>query len=276
MNSRSAQAPSQRQSPGFSKQAVRPSRVFHGLGESVWQTSPVNVRTLLIAGLLYLACLLVAVLPYPLGFARNLPSAGDPSQHLWIVRWYKTCLLEGKNPLYCNELQAPVGVPLAYFTPLLLQSLLYMPLSFICANDVIIYHILWVTGLVTTGLGTFVLASLVTRDRRAAWLGGLLAMLSGPMMMHAHGHLEMIYLGGFPLFLAAWIGFVDHPSRCGWERRSRFIFSWSRERPITSYSGWYRRSLLLSGVSPVPKNTSTGYERGCLGSLPTHSCSPFV
>ncbi|MGA9921894.1 MAG: hypothetical protein WBQ29_00740 [Isosphaeraceae bacterium] len=213
MNSRSAQAPSQRQSPGFSKQAVRPSRVFHGLDESVWQTSPVNVRTLLIAGLLYLACLLVAVLPYPLGFARNLPSAGDSSQHLWIVRWYKTCLLEGKNPLYCNELQAPVGVPLTYFTPLLLQSLLYMPLSFICANDVIIYHILWVTGLVTTGLGTFVLASLVTRDRRAAWLGGLLAMLSGPMMMHAHGHLEMIYLGGFPLFLAAWIGFVDHPSR---------------------------------------------------------------
>ena len=106
-----------------------------------------------------------------------------------------------------------MGVPLAYFTPLLLQSLLYTPLSFIFANDVVIYHILWVTGLVTTGLGTFVLATLLTQDRRAAWLGGLLAMLSGPMMMHARGHLELIYLGGFPLFLAVWIGFVDHPSR---------------------------------------------------------------
>ena len=213
MNSSTGQTPLRRQFPGLSKHGDASLEGFHGLDESVHQASAVNVRWLLIAGLLYLACLLLAVFPYPLGFARNLPSAGDPSQHLWIVRWYKTCLLEGNNPLYCNEFQASVGVPLAYFTPLILQALLYMPLSFIFANDVIIYNILWVTGLVTTGLGTFVLASMVARDSRAAWLGGLLGMLSGPMMMHAHGHLEMIYLAGFPLFLAAWIGFVDYPGR---------------------------------------------------------------
>ena len=97
MDSRFAQAPSQREFPGSAKQASRPSQVFHGLGKSMRQTSPVTCRSLLIAGLLYLACLLVAVLPYPLGLARNLPSAGDPSQHLWIMRWYKTCLLEKKN-----------------------------------------------------------------------------------------------------------------------------------------------------------------------------------
>ncbi len=38
-------------------------------------------------------------------------------------------------------------------------------------------------------------------------------MISTPMMMHGLGHLELITLGGFPLFLAAWMRFIDHPSR---------------------------------------------------------------
>ena len=47
-------------------------------------------------------------------------------------------LARGEEPSVLQRVAAPVGVPLAYFTPLLLQSLLYMPLSFIWANDVII------------------------------------------------------------------------------------------------------------------------------------------
>jgi hypothetical protein len=51
------------------------------------------------------------------------------------------------------------------------------------------------------------------RDAACAAFGGLLAMLSAPMMIHATGHLELIYVGTFPLFLIAWMRFVDHPGR---------------------------------------------------------------
>jgi hypothetical protein len=52
------------------------TRVFHGLRESVRQTSPDNVRSLLIAALRYLACLLVAVLPCTPG-VRPQPPIGS-------------------------------------------------------------------------------------------------------------------------------------------------------------------------------------------------------
>ena len=45
------------------------------------------------------------------------------------MRWYKSCLMESRNPFYCPEIQYPVGVPLGYFSPLLLQSLQYLILS---------------------------------------------------------------------------------------------------------------------------------------------------
>jgi hypothetical protein len=39
----------------------------------------------------------------------------------------------------------------------------------------------------------------------------MLAMLSGPTLQHAQAHVELVYLGGVPLFLACWIDFVDQP-----------------------------------------------------------------
>ena len=68
-------------------------------------------------------------------------------------------------------------------------------------------------GLLLAGLGTALLGWFVLRDRACAAFGGLLAMLSAPMMIHAAGHLELIYVGTFPLFLVAWMRFVDRPSR---------------------------------------------------------------
>ena len=44
----------------------------------------------------------------------------------------------------------------------------------------------------------------VVRDRACAAMAGLLAILSGPVMLHAHAHLELIYVGSFPVFLLAW------------------------------------------------------------------------
>src|SRR5437588_11839421 len=40
----------------------------------------------------------VAVATYPtvLKLGTTLPEGGDPLQHLWGMRWYKTCLLEGR------------------------------------------------------------------------------------------------------------------------------------------------------------------------------------
>src|SRR5262249_40667374 len=82
---------------------------------------------------------------------------------------------------------------------------------FLTDNDVLCYNLVWGANIVFTGLGTFVLAWRVLRCRASAFFGGLSAMLSGPVLLHALGHLELVTLGWFPLFLVAWMCWIDRP-----------------------------------------------------------------
>ena len=175
------------------------------------EAPPLSRRAALTALALYGVALVAATWPFVKTFAGRLPSIGDPSQHLWVMRWYKASLLAGRSPLVCPELQYPVGAPIGNFSPLHLQSLLYAVASTFSANDVLCYNVVWACGFLLTGMGTFALARHVLRDDQGAFLAGLLAMISGPVMIHSHAHTELIYVGGFPLFFLAWMRFVDRP-----------------------------------------------------------------
>jgi len=170
-------------------------------------------RTILAILVFHATCLFAATYPAMLTFqSRRVGDAGDPYEHLWIMRWYKTCLLEGRLPVLCPELQYPTGAPLGNYPPLHIQSLLYIPLSAVF-DDVLSFNLIWLVGMLSTGLGTSVLIWQVVRHPGATAFGGMLAMLSMPMMFHGTCHLDLIFLGGFPLFLAAWMRFIDRPSR---------------------------------------------------------------
>jgi hypothetical protein len=167
-----------------------------------------------VAVVFYVACLAAATYPMVRNLATAVPrDLADPLMHLWVMRWYKSSLLGGHLPFYCPHLQYPAGAPLGYFSPMHLQSLIYLPISLITNNDALSYNLLWVLGFLLNGMGTFFLGWYVLRHRAAAWFAGLVSMLSGTMTIHAIGHLELLYVGWFPLFLIAWIGFVDRPSR---------------------------------------------------------------
>jgi hypothetical protein len=171
-------------------------------------------KTLLAVLAFYFVCLSIATYPLILNVRTCLPgSLLDPLQHLWIMKWYRACLLEGKSPVISPEIQFPIGAPLGCFSPLHFQALLFIPLSLLIRDDVICFNIVWCVGMLTTGLGSFLLIWLVLRHRASAAIGGLTVMISGPMLLHARAHLELIHLGSFPLFLVGWIRFIDRPSR---------------------------------------------------------------
>jgi hypothetical protein len=172
-----------------------------------------GVKAIALAAAFYVACVSIATWPRILGFRSYLPSLLDPLQHLWIMRWYKACVFEGQSLLVCPEAQYPTGAPLGCFSPLHFQALLYIPLSLVFASDVLCYNIIWLIGMISTGLGTFLLAWRVVRDPWCAAFGGMLAMLSAPMLFHASAHLELIFLGVFPLFLWTWMRLLEQPSR---------------------------------------------------------------
>lgn len=161
----------------------------------------------------YTGALAVATRPVFTTFTTALPGPlGDPLQHLWIIRWSRSCLLAGRPPFFCPDVQIPVGAPLGLFSPMTLQTALFTALGSVLRNEVLIYNLIWLFGLLGTGMGTYLLAWFVLRDRGAAVFAGLAGVLSTPLMMHAQGHLELIQLGALPVFLVAWVRFVDRPS----------------------------------------------------------------
>ncbi len=170
----------------------------------------------LIALVCYAGAVVVATYPRVRYLSKSLPGYRvDPLQHLWVMRWYRTCLLEGRSPVFSPEIQHPLGAPLGHFSPLHLQSLLYLPLSIFIKNDILCYNIIWFFAFLYTGFSVFILAWTVLRDRACAAFAGLLAVVCTPMLLRAHGHLELMFVGSIALFLASWVLWVDRPTRRG-------------------------------------------------------------
>ena len=172
-------------------------------------------KTLAIVGTFYLGCLVVATWPAFATFGSTLPSRVDPLSHIWTMRWNKDCLLHGRLPFSCPDIQYPVGASLGTLPPMHFQTLLFVPLSLAFDDDVLCYNLIRTFAFLLTGLGTFVLIWNVLGSRFAATLGGLTAMLGGPMMFFSHAELEQVTVGWFPVFLVAWPRWVDRPTRRG-------------------------------------------------------------
>lgn len=163
----------------------------------------------------YAACLIAATWPAALTWRSRL-AVGDPTDplmHLRQMRWYRACLTGWTSPLFCPDLQRPLGSPLGLYSPLQLQTLGYLGLSLITKNDTLMYNLILFSQLVYTGMGTFALAWYLTRHRGGSSLSGLLAMLSAPMLFNAMvGGTELLALGSFPLFFVGWMRLLERPT----------------------------------------------------------------
>ena len=216
-------------------------------------------KTLAVVAAFYLGCLVVATWPAFATFGSTLPSRIDPLAHLWTMRWNKSCLVEGRLPFFCPEIQYPVGASLGTMPPMHFQTLLYIPLSSLFTNDVLCYNLIRTCSFLLTGLGTFVLIWNVLRSRLAACLGGLMAMISTPMLYFSHGELEQITVGWFPVFLIAWLRWVDRPSARGLAASAGLYtlvamsapyFGVFAVFPATLYVAWRAIGAGRSGIGP--------------------------
>ncbi len=145
-------------------------------------------------------------------FGEVLPAKlADPLQHLWILRWYQSCLASGHSPFLAPDVMFPVGAPLGLFSPLHLQALIWNLVAWAIPGDLARYNLLWTFGFLFTAAGGFFLSWRLLRDRTAAVFGGLLCLLATPVTIHAYGHLELIYIGALGFFLLGWTEFVDRP-----------------------------------------------------------------
>ncbi len=160
----------------------------------------------------YLGCLAAALPTVFAGLGRTIPGGGpDPSIHLWTMRWYEHCLRSGRPPFFSDGLAFPVGLPTGLNPSLHLPAIEFLLLGAATRDDALRYGIVWILAFLSTGLGTAWLAWWAVRDRASAWLAGLMAMLSAPMVLHGHGHIELIQAGSIPVFLRCWLDWMERP-----------------------------------------------------------------
>jgi hypothetical protein len=133
-----------------------------------------NLGRDLLVILAYTAISIAFTYPLVRVFTTHVPGGGDVWQHLWNWWWLKKSLLElGTSPFFTPYLFHPDGTKLAYHSLSVLYKLVGMPLHLMC-GIIVSYNLFFLLSYVLGGYGAYRLGLYVTRDRRAAFLSGLL------------------------------------------------------------------------------------------------------
>jgi hypothetical protein len=162
--------------------------------------------------------ILTVVVTYPVAFqldsglAQNPEWTQDSFHHVYVFWWLKKTLLEyHTNPANLSLIYYPVG---GYYPLLLTFSTAYtlgLPLlPFL--PPITIYNISFLMTFFLSGLSAYALCFYLTHNRYAALLGGIVyAFFPGHLAHALTGHLAMISIYPFPLYLLSLFKTIDRP-----------------------------------------------------------------
>jgi hypothetical protein len=161
--------------------------------------------------------LAVYLLLYPSvrdGFSSRFAlDAHDGYQNVWNVWWVRHSLVDlHTSPYFTHALHWPTGVTLVPQTMSPLNGLVGIVLQAVGLDLVHTVNTIVVASFVATGLTTYWLLRHLRASVSVALLGGGLFTFSSFHAAHAIGHLQLISLELLPLFVLAWLRFLDRPT----------------------------------------------------------------
>ncbi len=164
-------------------------------------------RAALLALLLYSAVTLALFPQLVAHLATAFPGdLGDPPSQAWVLAWDVHALTAhggGLARLYQGNIFYPFHDVLAYQDTLLGVLPFAAPILLLTGNPVLAYNVLFLGSFVLCAWGAYLLAVLLTRDVRAAFLAGLVYGFSPYRMVHLY-HLNLLCGMWIPLALVCW------------------------------------------------------------------------
>jgi len=164
-------------------------------------------RAALLALLLYSAVTLALFPQLIAHLATAFPGdLGDPPSQAWVLAWDVHALTAhgvGLARLYQGNIFYPFHDVLAYQDTLLGVLPFAAPILLLTGNPVLAYNVLFLGSFVLCAGGAYLLAVLLTRDVRAAFLAGLVYGFSPYRMVHLY-HLNLLCGMWIPLALVCW------------------------------------------------------------------------
>jgi hypothetical protein len=161
---------------------------------------PLSRYAALTALLAALACFLTW--PQCLYLAARIASHDDGFFSTWRLAWIAHALQTNPAGLYDANIFHPDRGTLANSDAVILQGALASPFLWAGANPVVVYNVMLLGGIVTSGLGMFALARHLIGDGRAALVSAAVFMMV-PYRVEHFEHLELQWACFIPLtFLA--------------------------------------------------------------------------
>jgi hypothetical protein len=150
------------------------------LADSAGGDSPAQVRTrrlqslFVLGGFLFLAFLL-GIPAAVAGFSTHFASVGtgDARFFAWSMAWWPHAIVHGLNPLVPKIIWAPVGVNLAWATPVPGLSLLALPLT-VTVGPVVAYNVVTLVSPALSAWTAYLLCRQVTKSLWPSVAGGLI------------------------------------------------------------------------------------------------------
>ena len=136
---------------------------------------------------------------------------GDMWLIVWTLAWDNHALLSPAR-LFDANVFFPAADALRYNDHLFGLSLFTLPLTLLGASPVLAHNVLWGLAFPLNGLTAFALLRRFVTDTTAAFAGSLVFTFSFYVMLHAGGHLPLIWLWPLPLSLLLFERWFDRPS----------------------------------------------------------------
>lgn len=157
--------------------------------------------------------------------------AGDVRLIIWTLAWDNHALLD-RVPLFASNIFYPDGRSLAYNEHLFGVSLFTLPIYAATRNPVLAYNIVWWLSFVLNGLAMHALLRRYTGRELAAFAGALVYTFSFYKMLHAHGHLHLVWTWLLPLSVLALHRWNDRPSMVR-------ALAWAAAVLLQALTSWY-------------------------------------
>jgi hypothetical protein len=135
---------------------------------------------------------------------------GDPMQSMAFLGWYPFALTHGLNLLHQSYVNLPQGSNMMWNNPPPLSGVAMWPVTALF-GVVVSYNVALVLALALDGWCTFLWLHRHVHHVSAAWLGGLLILLSPFATSQMLAHLDLLFFFPVPLLLIALETVVLHP-----------------------------------------------------------------
>jgi len=159
--------------------------------------------------------LITVFMTYPVIFQLTSALAGLPMEDavgkMWMLWWTKKALLDLQiNPANLTHLYHPSEPyhPLLIVYPFLQLHALPLLLVF---GPITAYNVEFLLSFVLTGVTTYMLCYYLTNNHLASFVGGVIFAFFPNKMLHSMGHLPLITLYLFPLYVLFLFLLLDKP-----------------------------------------------------------------